>query len=351
MPILAEIQFGREVCGDLDAAEKREWLVTNGIGGYASGTVAGTATRRYHGLLMAALEPPAGRTLLVSGLDENVRYLDSTYSLATNRWASGFISPSGFLQIESFHIEGTKPVWRFAFADAIVEKRVWMAQGANTTYIQYTLLRASESVDLDLKVLVTYREFHATTHADGWQMKIEPVENGLRVDAFEGAIPFVMKSSGASFQPRQEWYRDYLLPAERARGLDDKEDRLFAGQVHAHLDIGQTVTLVLSTDLDVSLDAEQARAAQSNHEWSLFGNWQKQYATLTDASPDDEPGWLWQLVLAADQFIVKRPLPSDPDGRSIIAGYHWFGDWGRDTMISLPGLTLSTGRREIARES
>ena len=210
MPILAEIQFGREVCGDLDAAEKREWLVTNGIGGYASGTVAGTATRRYHGLLMAALEPPAGRTLLVSGLDENVRYLDSTYSLATNRWASGFISPSGFLQIESFHIEGTKPVWRFAFADAIVEKRVWMAQGANTTYIQYTLLRASESVDLDLKVLVTYREFHATTHADGWQMKIEPVENGLRVDAFEGAIPFVMKSTGAWFQPRQEWYRDYL---------------------------------------------------------------------------------------------------------------------------------------------
>ncbi|MGB2625786.1 MAG: amylo-alpha-1,6-glucosidase [Candidatus Acidiferrum sp.] len=350
MPILAEIQFGREVCGDLDAAEKREWLVTNGIGGYASGTVAGTATRRYHGLLMAALEPPAGRTLLVSGLDENVRYLDSTYSLATNRWASGFISPSGFLQIESFHIEGTKPVWRFAFADAIVEKRVWMPQGANTTYIQYTLLRASESVDLDLKVLVTYREFHATTHADGWQMKIEPVENGLRVDAFEGAIPFVMKSTGASFQPRQEWYRDYLLPAERARGLDDKEDRLFAGQVHAHLEIGQPVTLVLSTDLDVSLDAEQARAAQSNHEWRLFGDWQKQYATLTDASPNDEPGWLWQLVLAADQFIVKRPLPADPDGRSIIAGYHWFGDWGRDTMISLPGLTLSTGRREIARE-
>ena len=350
MSNLTEIQFGREVCGDLDAAEKCEWLVTNGLGGYASGTVAGTVTRRYHGLLMAALEPPAGRTLLVSGLDENVRYLNSIYSLSTNRWASGFISPSGFLQIESFQIEGTQPVWRFAFADAILEKRVWMEQGANTSYVQYTLVRASGPVELDLKALITYRDFHSTTHADGWQMKIAPIENGLRVDAFDGAVPFVLKSSNASFQPRQEWYRDYFLPAERVRGLDDKEDRLFAGQIHSHLEIGQSVTLVLSTDLKVSLDAEQSRAAQSNHEASLFESWQKHYGTITKASPNDEPGWFRQLVLAADQFIVKRPLPSNSDARSIIAGYHWFGDWGRDTMISLPGLTLATGRPQIARE-
>ncbi len=350
MAMLAEIQFGREVCGDLDAAEKREWLVTNGIGGYASGTVAGTATRRYHGLLMAALELSAARTLLVSGLDENVRYLGSTYSLATNRWASGFISPSGFLQLESFHLEGTKPVWRFLLADAILEKRVWMEQGANTTYVEYALVRASGPVELDIKVLVTYRDFHSLTHAGDRQMKVEPVENGLRVDAFDGAVPFVMKSPNASFQPRHEWYRDYFLPAERVRGLDDKEDRLFAGQLHAHLELGKSVTLILSTDLDVSLDTGHARATRSNHEWQLFQSWQKQYATTHSASPNDEPGWLWQLVLAADQFIVKRSLPSNLDGRSIIAGYHWFGDWGRDTMISLPGLSLSTGRPEIARE-
>src|SRR5208283_4505167 len=183
--MLAEIQFGREVCGDLDAAEKREWLVTNGIGGYASGTVAGTATRRYHGLLMAALEPPAARTLLVSGLDENARYLGSTYSLATNRWASGFISPSGYLQLESFHLEGTKPVWSYVFSDALLEKRVWMKQGENTTFVQYTLVRASAPIELDGKVLVTYRDFHATTRSDGWQIKVGPVENGLRVDAFD----------------------------------------------------------------------------------------------------------------------------------------------------------------------
>jgi predicted glycogen debranching enzyme len=348
--ILAEIQFGREVCGDLDAAEQREWLVTNGIGGFASGTVAGTATRRYHGLLIAALQPPAGRTVLVSGLDESIRYLENSFSLATNRWASGSIAPSGYLQLESFHLEGTKPVWRYALADAILEKRVWMQQGENTSHVQYTLVRGSAPIELDGKVLVTYRDFHSTTHATDWQMKVEPIENGLRVDAFVGAAPFVMKSATATFQPRQEWYRDYFLPAERERGLDDTEDRQFAGQFHARLEVGQSITLVLSTNLDVSLDGEQSRAAQSNHEWTLFQAWQKHFATVSNSSAKDEPGWFWQLVLAADQFIVKRALPGNAEGRSIIAGYHWFGDWGRDTMITLPGLTLTTGRPEIARE-
>ena len=114
----SEIQFGREVCGDLEAGEAREWLVTNGIGGFASGTVAGTSTRRYHGLLIAALEPPTARTMLVSGLDESVCYLGATQSIATNRWTSGSVSPRGYLQVESFWLEGSKPVWRFAFADA-----------------------------------------------------------------------------------------------------------------------------------------------------------------------------------------------------------------------------------------
>ena len=350
MSILAEVQFGREVCGDLDAAEKREWLVTNGIGGFASGTVAGTATRRYHGLLIAALEPPAARTVLVSGLDESARYLDTYFSLATNRWASGFISPSGYLQLESFHLEGTKPVWSYALSDAILEKRVWMKHGENTTYVQYTLLRGSAPIDLDGKVLVTYRDFHAATHSNGWQLNVAPIENGLQIIAFDGAVPFVIKSSNATFHPHQEWYRDYFLPMEHQRGLDDREDRFFAGLFHAHLEVGQSITLVLSTDPNTSLVGDQARVAQSNYDLALFQSWQKHYAANSSLSPEEEPGWLWQLVLAADQFVVKRAIPGNSDGRSIIAGYHWFGDWGRDTMITLPGLTLTTGRPEIARE-
>ena len=350
MSILAEVQFGREVCGDLDVAEQREWLVTNGIGGFASGTVAGTSTRRYHGLLIASLPPRAARTVLVSGLDETVRYLDLSQSLSTNRWASGFISPSGYLQLEGFHLEGTKPVWRYALSDALLEKRVWMKQEENTTYVQYTLVRASAPIDLDGKILATYRDFHSTTHAKDWVLAVDPIENGLRIHAFDGAIPFVVKSSNATFQPRQEWYRDYFLPAERERGLDDTEDRFFAGIFHAHLEIGQSFTLVFSTDPDTSLDGDQARSSQSNYELALFHSWQKHHAANSSSPPDDEPGWLWQLVLAADQFVVRRQLPGFVRGRGIIAGYHWFGDWGRDTMIALPGITLATGRPEIARQ-
>jgi len=348
--LLAEVQFGREVCGELDAAEAREWLVTNGLGGFASGTVAGTATRRYHGLLVAALQPPVGRTLLVAGLDESVRYLESSFPLATNRWSSGFVSPSGYLQIESFFLEGTKPVWRYALADALLEKRVWMKQGENTTCVQYTLVRGGGPVEIDAKVLVNYRDFHATTQAGDWRMSIEAVEDGVRILAFDGATPFYLKSAGASVQPRHEWYRDYFLPAEKERGLDDCEDRLFAAQFHFRLDLEESVTLVFTTAEATSLDGMEARTEQSNHEWRLFKAWQEQHKKACSSPAEEEPGWLWQLVLAADQFVVRRALPEDPEGLSLIAGYHWFGDWGRDTMIALPGLTLPLGRPEIARK-
>ncbi len=350
MSLLAEVHFGREVCGDLEAAEAREWLVTNGLGSFASGTVAGTATRRYHGLLIAALQPPTGRTLLVSGMDESVSYLEGRYSLATNRWASGFVSPRGYLHIENFFLEGTKPVWQFALADALLEKRVWMQQGQNTTYVQYLLVRASASAELDAKVLVAYRDFHGTMHASASQMRIEPVAQGLRITAFDGATPFYLKSEKASIESRQEWYRDYFLPAESERGLDDHEDRLYTAEFHAQLKVGESVTFVFTTDADASLDGQEARAAQSDHELRLFQAWQAKRAETSATPAEDEPGWMRQLVLAADQFVVKRVVSNDPEGRSVIAGYPWFSDWGRDTMIALPGLTLAQGRPDVARK-
>lgn len=351
MSVLAEVQMGREVCGDLQIAESREWLVTNGLGGFASGTVAGTATRRYHGLLVAALQPPVRRTMLVSGLDETVQYLGAVQSLATNRWTSGFISPRGYLQIESFHLEGSKPVWRYAFADALLEKRVWMKQGENTTYVQYSLLRAEAPVELEGKVLVNYRDFHHTTRAADWQMSVEAIEHGLQVRAFDGAVPFYLKSSGATWAPQHEWYHDYFLPAEQERGLDDSEDHLFAGLFRCQLRLGESLTLVFSTEKEAALDGEQARTQQANHDWKLYQAWQAQHGKICASGPEEEPGWLWQLVLAADQFLVERTFPDGTTGRSVIAGYPWFSDWGRDVMISLPGLTLAMGRAELTRET
>jgi len=342
----AEIQFGREICGDLDLAESREWLVTNGIGGYASGTVAGSQTRRYHGLLVAALQPPVGRAQLVSAVDEIVHYAGMDYSLATHRWASGAVDPQGFLLVEDFHLEGTTPVWSYALTDALLEKRIWMRQGENTTYLQYTLVRGSSALDLDLKAFVNYRDFHSLTHAGGWRMNIEPLEHGIKVQAFDGATPFYLNSVSGTCEPRHEWYLGCYFGEETARGLEDREDRLFAALCRAKLQVGASVTLVATTEANALLDGETAAAERANREMKSFASWQEKHESLAA----EAPSWLWQLILAADQFIVKRSLPEEPDGRSIIAGYHWFGDWGRDTMIALPGLTLAGGRAEVAKQ-
>jgi predicted glycogen debranching enzyme len=342
----ATIEFGREICGDLCAAESREWVVTNGIGGFASGTVAGSSTRRYHGVLIAALQPPLGRKQLVSAIDETVRYDGGEYSLATHRWVSGAVEPQGFQHIENFHLEGSTPVWIYAFADVLLEKRIWMRHGENTTFLQYTLLRASSSVEIDFKCLVNYRDFHSFTHAGEWRMRVEPLPGGVQVIAFDGAAPFYLRSADAVCEQRNEWYIGCFFPREQERGLDNNEDILSAALFHAKVEAGASVTLVASTKGDASLDGVRARAESVEREKELLGSYQlKSAATLAS-----DPAWLPQLLLAADQFIVKRTLPRQIDGQSIIAGYHWFGDWGRDTMIALPGLTLATGRPKIARQ-
>jgi predicted glycogen debranching enzyme len=207
-------------------------------------------------------------------------------------------------------------------------------------------LRATQPMELQLKVLVNYRDFHANTHAGDWRMQLATLNDGLRVTASEGAVPFYLRSSGGTCEPQDIWYRDCLLPAETARGLDDRDDVLVAGIFRVALQPNQSVTLLLSTNADAQLDGAAALAQSSAREVELVAQWNSTDAKNTSAAP----GWVRQLVLAADQFIVNRQLPGEPDGQSIIAGYPWFADWGRDTMIALPGLTLTTGRPTIAKK-
>ncbi|MCC5650536.1 amylo-alpha-1,6-glucosidase [Nostoc sp. XA013] len=341
------IEFGRETCGNLDIAESREWLVTNGIGGYASGTVAGLLTRRYHGLLVAALKPPLGRTLMLAKLDETVLYDTRSYSIYTNRWADGIISPHGYQNIERFSLEGTIPLWRFAIADALLEKRVWMQQGANTTYVQYTLRRATQPLKLTLKALVNYRDYHSDTQSNGWQMSVEQVEQGICVTAYQDAVPLYLLSDsplGDSCAVAHDWYHGFDLAVERYRGLRDKEDHLHAATFEVTLNPGDAIAFVATTEKQSNLNSEAALKLRRAQEQKLTGLWNSNRPFNTKESP----AWIKHLILAADQFIVDRPLPENPHGKTIIAGYHWFGDWGRDTMISLPGLTISTGRPEVA---
>jgi predicted glycogen debranching enzyme len=344
--VSSQVRFGREICGDLSAAESREWLITNGIGGFGSGTVAGSLTRRYHGLLIAALQPPVGRTQLVGALDEIVRYGGSEYALATHRWAGGAVDPQGFHYLENFRLEGGTPVWTYALADALLEKRVWMVPDENTTFVHYSLVRARGPVEMDLKALVNYRDFHSLTRAGDWHMKIALVEHGVMVIPFDTATPFFLKSAQASCEPRDEWYRDCFYPRETERGLEDREDLLFAALFRGKLNPGESLTVVATTEATASLDGVASLAQRASQEADLFNGWLAQSEELTAS----DPGWVRQLVLAADQFVVKRSLPEQPNGRSVIAGYHWFADWGRDTMIALPGLALSTGRADVARQ-
>jgi predicted glycogen debranching enzyme len=341
---VAPLDWGREICGRLDMAESREWLCANGIGGFAAGTVAGLLTRRYHGLLTAALTPPVGRILLVAKLDERVDYADASWELATNRWADGTVRPHGYRLIERFRLDGTTPVWTYALADALLEKRVWMEPGANTTYVRYRVLRASGSLALELKALVNYRDYHATTRGEGWSMRVEPMASGLSVLAFEGARPVRIVTPAAKPETAHVWHHRFDLALERERGLDALDDHLHAGTLRATLRAGHALTVACSTDSDAPCDGEAAWRRRVAHEDALMVAWRQ-------ARPASRrsPAWIDQLVRAADQFIVTRPLPDDPDGRSIVAGYPWFADWGRDTMISLPGLLLATGRHEIAR--
>jgi len=342
----ATIKFGREICCVLDVAEQREWLVTNGIGGFASGTVSGNLTRRYHGLLIAALNPPAGRAQLVAKFEEFASYDAVEYALSTNHWASGAVEPKGYLNIESFRIEGTVPVWRFALGDALLEKRIWMRHGENTAFVQYSLVRARVPVHLELKALVNYRDFHASTHAGNWRMRVEFVASGIQITAFDNAVPFHLLSAGAKLAPAHEWHRDCFLPMERLRGLDDREDHLLAATSSVELAPGQSIAFVFTTEPQTDLDGDRSLSEHFKRESELLAMWEGHDSQAASSAPES----IRQLVLAADQFIVRRSLPGEPEGRSIIAGYHWFGDWGRDTMIALPGLTLATGRFDVAKK-
>lgn len=330
------IQFGREVCGSLAIAEQREWLITNGIGGYGCGTIAGVLTRHYHGLLVAALKPPLERTLLLAKHDEAADYGGKSYSLSCDRWISDALTGQGYQYIERFQLAGTSPVWTYALGDAQLAKRVWMEPGANTTYIQYTLRRASAPLTLRVKALANYRNHHHSAEGGG-RLQVEAISDGIQVMAFEGATPFFWRCDRAQPVPTQTWYYDYELAVERYRGIHPSDAHLHIATVEITLEAGESVTCVASTEPAADVFGASAWGRRQFHDYAL-----------TKSLPEETSPEIVQLHLAADQFIVDRTVAGHP-GKTIIAGYPWFGDWGRDTMIALPGLTLATGRPDIAR--
>lgn len=335
------VRLGRAVCGVLDDALRREWLVADGTGAFACGTVAGGLTRRYHALLVAALEPPVGRVVTVAGLSEEVvvEGIDEPLLLHTQQWASGSVQPRGHVLIESFELDGLVPTWRYALPGALLVKRIWMEHGRATTYVSWSLERAAPgfAARLTVRPLCTWRDHHALLRAGDAPAVIEVDGAGPGVSVqFGEAPPYFVRMAGAEVDTRGDWYRDVHLRVEAERGLDDVQDLYACAALTAPLRVEAGVALSISLDASATPSrATGALVAESARTSALL--------VRSSAALGAAPPWISRLVLAADQFLAARA-----GLETVMAGFPWFGDWGRDTMISLSGVALATGRPEVA---
>jgi predicted glycogen debranching enzyme len=316
-------------------------LVTNGLGGYACGTVAGANTRRYHAFLMASLAPPVARTLMVAKVDVSVEYLGTQTELGANEFTDGTIAPQGFKHLQSFMVLDGIPTWIYAVDDALLVQQIFMPARANTAYLRLELLRASAPLRIDLRPFVAYRDYHSQSRGAS-DLKTESGERECRVSC-GGAPPFRLLVNRGAFHPAPTMYWNFMHREEAARGLDAAEDLLNPGLFSADLARGAPVFLIASAEPAQPLAGELVLAA-------LHARHQE----LTAPLPPNAPAWIRELALAADQFIVRRGASkangaaNEAANISIVAGYPWFADWGRDTMISLPGLATALKRYDIA---
>lgn len=331
----------------------REWLVTNGLGGYASGTVKGAITRRYHGLLIAALPNPLGRMMMLNGLSERLRLPDRRV-LYTGAEELAGISPEATLAVSEFRLEAGLPVWRYEVDGFVLEKRLLLPYRQNTVHVTYLLLSGKGSLRLGLRPAISFRSHDAqVSERRSIHYKLSVIEDQFEITGPEGLPVLRLIVHGPSTAFTFDRKETSLIPyrTERNRGYEWQGSLWSPGYFRVDLREGDRTTLVASTE-----KWETIRALSP--EETYRADFDRRKLLLDAASPEAREGPAAELVLAADQFLItpvgrlENPLLSVPgDGRkTVIAGYHWFTDWGRDTMISLEGLTLKTGRSNEAAQ-
>ena len=313
------IAFGREVCGTLEEAAAREWLVTDGLGGYACGTVAGLSTRRYHGLLMHATGPAGGaRSLGLAGLDVVVVVGDQRIGLATHEWAGGVVDPRGHEHLASFDLDDGVPRWRYDLGPVQLEVELAMAHGVCTVGVVHRLLAGEAR--LEVTPLCTWRD----QHGDRFAAADPAVESSASGFVFESSY----RVEGPGYRPAGAWYRGVHHREEAARGLGASEDLWAAGSFEATLTAGASLSVVATTELGTTLPDAASIVVDARR---------RSAALAAQAGAEDEVSRV--LAVAADRFVVQTS-----NGPTAVAGYPWFGEWSRDLFTSYEGLFLCTGR-------
>lgn len=315
-----------------DPRESAEWLEADGLGGFASGTASTVRTRRYHALLLTATSPPAGRCVLVNGLEARVETPSGTYPLTSHRYAPDVVHPDGISRIESFDPEPW-PRWSFRLEDGTrVAHEIFVPRGSSAAVLSWRLEDRRPGVKLSVRPLLSGRDYHAL-HRENPVLRFDAEARAGRVAwrPYAG-LPAIASLSNAEYSHGPEWYRSFLYAGERDRGLDCVEDLASPGTLRWDLSAGEAVWILAAEGHEPAIGPGAGRVEESA-------------ARLRDAELRRRRGIPSRLERAADAYLARRGA-----GTTIVAGYPWFVDWGRDAFVSIRGLCLATGRLEEARD-
>ena len=309
-----------------------EWLEADGLGGFASGTVSGIRTRRYHALLLTATNPPSGRVVLVNGFDAWVETEGGIFSLSSQLYDPDVMHPDGVRRIEQFNAHPW-PQWTYSLEDGTkIQFEIFARNGASVTVLAWHLLTSKAKTILSLRPFLSGRDYHSMHHENG-AFQFEPEIQGKRLTwhPYSG-VPGIIVLSNGEYLHRPDWYRNFLYEQERARGLDFTEDLAAPGAVSWDLASGEAVCVLAAEGFENGL-------------LTTDGAPEKLAANLRGAELRRRQKFSLPLDRSADAYLVKRG-----SGKTIVAGYPWFTDWGRDTLIALRGLCLATERFDDARD-
>ena len=330
------------IYSDYHEGTVKEWLITNGLGGYSSSTAIGTNTRKYHGLLIASMNPPVERMVLLSSLDEELYTEDGVHKLAVHKYP-GTVYPHGNRYLKSF---STQPLPEFVYSAGgfLIKKRIVMVNGKNTTIVRYDIENPEKKkAYLKILPLVNGRSIHHLTRADGITFSQEPEDNSTSIKTPH--LQFGLFSD-MRYQADEHWYYDFEYEVELSRGYPYREDNFNPGYFELEItDERCSCFIVASAEPASAGSVEKLKKADLVTIDESISREEKRIREIASSNSEND-AFLQKLLIAGDSFIVNR---KSTGAKSIIAGYHWFGDWGRDTMISLPGLTLATGRFDEAR--